>query len=159
MLLLRRASLAFALIVASASLLVAQSPGTKVGMLNCTLAPSIGFIVGGFQRMACRFTPDGPGPTEAYAGSIGTVGLDLGITAGGALAWGVYAPTNRMMLGSLSGAYVGASGNIGIGVGVGGNFLIGGSGNTVALQPFSVEGTVGVNLSLGLSNLELRLVL
>src|SRR4051794_35069270 len=123
---LSRSLFIFALIVASASPSVAQGPGTKVGVLNCTLAPSIGFIVGGFQRMACRFTPDGPGVPEAYVGSIGTVGLDLGFTAGGALAWAVYAPTNVMVPGSLSGAYVGASGNIGVGVGVGENFLIGG---------------------------------
>jgi hypothetical protein len=84
------------------------------------------------------------------------VGLDLGFTGGGALTWGVYAPTNRMMPGSLAGSYVGASGNVGVGVGVGENFLLGGSGNTVALQPWSVEGTVGVNVSLGLSNMELR---
>jgi len=33
--------------------------------------------------------------------------------------------------------------------------LIGGSGNTVALQPWSVEGTTGVNVSLGLSDMQL----
>ena len=133
-----------------------SGPGTKVGVLNCNIAPSVGFIVGGFQRMACRFTPDGPFPPESYSGTMGTIGIDLGFTAGGALTWGVYAPTNQMMPGSLSGSYAGASGNIGVGVGVGGNFLLGGSGNTVALQPWSVEGTVGVNVSLGLSNMELR---
>jgi hypothetical protein len=61
-----------------------------------------------------------------------------------------------MMPGSLSGSYSGASGNVGVVVGVGGNFLLGGSGNTVALQPWSVEGTTGVNASLGLSNMQLR---
>ena len=91
--------------------------------------------------------------------TISLVGFDVGFTAGGALAWAVYAPTKRLMPGSLSGTYVGASGNIGVGVGVGGNFLLGGSANTVALQPWSVEGTTGVNLFLGLTNLELRLAL
>src|SRR5882757_4138473 len=108
---LGRTSFVFALIVASVSPLSAQAQGTKVGVLNCALSPSIGFIIGGYQKMACRFTPDVPGMLEPYVGSIGTVGLDLGFTAGGALAWAVYAPTNRMMPGSLSGAYVGASGN------------------------------------------------
>jgi hypothetical protein len=91
---------------------------------------------------------------------MATLGIDLGFTAGGSLTWGVYAPTNRMMPGSLAGSYVGASGNIGVGVGVGvgvgENFLIGGSANTVALQPWSVEGTAGVNVSVGLANMELR---
>src|SRR5262249_32056460 len=110
-------------------------PGTKVGVLNCRLAPSIGLIVVEFQNMECVFTPDGGGPFEAYEGTMSTVGGALGFTAGGALTWGVFAPTNNMVPGSLSGAYVGASANAGFIVGVGGNFLLGGSGNSVALQP------------------------
>jgi hypothetical protein len=131
-------------------------PGTKVGVLHCTLGAHLGLIIGGFERMACRFTPEGPGMIETYSGTMATLGIDLGFTAGGSLTWGVYAPTNRMMPGSLAGSYVGASGNIGVGVGVGENFLIGGSANTVALQPWSVEGTAGVNVSVGLANMELR---
>jgi hypothetical protein len=106
--------------------------------------------------MDCRFASDGPTPPEAYVGSMSTVGVDLGFTAGGVLTWGVYAPTKNMMPGSLSGSYTGASGNVGVGVGVGTNFLLGGSGNTVALQPWSVEGTTGINASAGLTNMELR---
>ena len=135
---------------------IGGGPGTKVGVLNCRLAPSIGLIVVGFQRMDCLFTSERGGPSEAYAGTMTTVGIDLGFTAGGALTWGVYAPTQNMMPGSLSGSYSGASGSVGVVVGVGGNFLLGGSGNTVALQPWSVEGTTGINASLGLSNMQLR---
>jgi hypothetical protein len=131
-------------------------PGTKVGVLSCNIAPSIGLIVVGMQRLSCRFSPDAAAPQEFYSGSLDTVGIDLGFTAGGVLTWGVFAPTNRMMPGSLAGTYVGPSGNVGVGVGVGSNFLLGGSENTVALQPWSVEGTVGVNASAGLSNMELR---
>lgn len=134
---------------------LSASPGTKVGVLNCNIAPSVGFVVMGIQRMSCRFSPDGPTPPETYSGTLNTVGIDLGFTAGGALTWGVFASTNRMMPGSLAGGYVGASGNVGVGVGVGENFLLGGSGNSVALQPWSVEGTTGVNVSAGLSNMEL----
>ena len=85
-----------------------------------------------------------------------TVGLDLGVIAGGALAWAVFAPTQGSPRGALAGTYVGASGEVTVGVGVGENVLIGGSGRSVALQPFSVEGTAGLNVQLGLSNLELR---
>jgi len=130
-------------------------PGTKAGVLSCNIAPSIGFIVGGIQRMTCRFSPDAPTPPEIYSGTLNTLGVDIGFTAGGGLTWGLFAPTKQMMPGSLAGSYVGASGNVGIGAGVGGNFLVGGSGNSVALQPWSVEGTVGVNVSAGLSNMEL----
>lgn len=138
---------------------ISGGPGTKVGVLNCSLAPSVGLLVVGFQNMRCRFTSEGPAPSENYSGTMSTVGVDLGFTAGGALTWGVYAPTQNIAPGSLAGSYSGASGNIGVGVGVGGNFLLGGSANTVALQPWSVEGTTGLNASLGLSNLQLRLAL
>ena len=136
----------------------AQSPqGTSAGVLSCKLAPSIGLIIGSSQRMACRFTPSGPYPPESYLGVMNSIGLDIGITAGGAMSWGVIAPNSGPMRGKLAGKYVGASGAVGLGVGVGANALFGGSGRTIALQPLSVEGTVGVNLSLGVSGLTLTL--
>jgi hypothetical protein len=122
------------------------------------MAPSIGLIIGSRQRMACRFQPNGPFPPEAYVGVMGSLGLDIGITAGGVLAWGVLAPTAEgAMRGKLAGTYVGASGAVGVGVGVGANLLFGGSNRSIALQPLSVEGSVGVNLSLGVSKLTLAL--
>jgi Protein of unknown function (DUF992) len=133
-----------------------QAPGIKAGMLACTLAPSIGFIVGSRQTMTCQFTPDGPFPPEAYIGTITTIGLDIGITAGGALGWAVFAPTAGPPRGALAGEYVGATGEITAGVGVGANVLFGGSNRTIALQPVSVEGQAGVSLALGISGLELR---
>jgi hypothetical protein len=108
--------------------------------------------------MACRFTPNGSAfPAEAYVGVMSTVGLDIGITAGGALAWGVFAPTAGPKRGALAGTYGGASGAIGVGVGVGANVLFGGTGRSIALQPLSLEGSVGINLSLGVSSLTLVL--
>jgi Protein of unknown function (DUF992) len=149
-------------LVALATVLVSpavaqQAPGTSVGTLTCKMAPSIGLLFGSRQRMACRFVPNGGGPPEAYAGVMGTIGLDVGITAGGVMAWGVLAPTAGPMRGALAGTYVGASGAIGLGVGVGANLLFGGTGRSIALQPLSVEGSVGINLSLGVSSLTLSL--
>ena len=95
-----------------------QPPGISIGTLTCKMAPSIGLIFGSRQRMACRFTPNGPNPPEAYVGVMGTIGLDIGITAGGVMAWGVFAPTAGPKRGALAGTYVGASGAIGVGVGV-----------------------------------------
>ncbi|THD61914.1 MAG: DUF992 domain-containing protein [Bradyrhizobium sp.] len=135
----------------------AQTPGTSVGSLTCRMAPSIGLIFGSQQRMACQFQPNGPYPPEAYIGVMNTIGLDIGITAGGALAWGVLAPTAGPMYGGLAGTYVGASGSVSAGVGVGANLLFGGTGRSIALQPLSVEGSVGVNLSVGVSGLTLAL--
>jgi len=134
----------------------AQSPpGTNAGVLTCKMAPSIGLIFGSRQRMACRFVPSGPYPPEAYVGVMNTIGLDVGITAGGVMAWGVFAPGAGPLRGKLAGTYVGASGSVGVGVGVGANLLFGGTGRSIALQPLSVEGSVGINLSLGVSGLTL----
>src|SRR5262245_52010282 len=115
----------------------------KVGMLTCRTSASVGLVVGSRQRLACRFRPDNGGPGEGYYGIIRRLGLDLGVTAGGALAWAVFARTNAYQPGSLAGRYAGASGDISLGLGAGANVLVGGSNNTVSLQPLSVEGQVG----------------
>jgi hypothetical protein len=108
--------------------------------------------------MECSDAPSGPTPAQAYQGAIDTVGLDLGVTAGGVLAWTVFAPTQGFAAGALSGEYVGASGDIGLGVGAGASALVGGSGRTFALQPLSLEGSIAVNIALGVSMLTLRAV-
>jgi hypothetical protein len=84
------------------------------------------------------------------------IGLNVGVTGGGILSWTVFAPTTGIPAGALAGEYVGASGDIGLGVGAGANILLGGSGRTFALQPLSVEGSVAVNIALGVSMLKLR---
>jgi len=148
-------TLILAAICASPAAAQTTQPGTSVGVLTCKQGPSIGLIIGSRQRMACRFVPSGPYPPEAYTGVIGSIGLDIGITAGGVMAWGVLAPSSGPMRGSLAGTYVGASGAIGVGVGVGANLLFGGFQRSIALQPLSLEGSAGVNLSLGVSSLTL----
>lgn len=50
----------------------------------------------------------------------------------------------------------GASGNASFGLGLGANVLVGGSHRTISLQPLSVEGQFGVNLTLGVARLTLR---
>jgi Protein of unknown function (DUF992) len=139
--------------VSPASAQTAQ--GTNVGTLTCKMAPTVGLIFGSRQRMACRFVPNNRNAPELYVGVMNTIGIDIGVTAGGVMAWGVLAPTAGPKPGALAGTYVGASGAIGVGVGVGANLLFGGTGRSIALQPLSVEGSVGINLSLGVSGLTL----
>ena len=135
---------------------VAQQPqGVNAGTLTCKMAPSIGLIFGSRQRMACRFAPNGPNPPEAYLGVMGTIGLDVGITAGGVMAWGVIGSTGPVRQGSLAGRFVGASGDISVGVGAGANILVGGTAQSVSLQPLSLEGQIGLNLALGVAGLTL----
>ena len=123
----------------------------QAGMLKCRLNPSIGFVIFGHQSMECSFHPVS-GPDQAYEGAINTVGLDLGFTEGGVLAWGVFGPAGGMPYGALAGEYVGASGEVGFGPGVGANVLIGGSNRSVALQPVSLEGSAAVDVALACRN-------
>ena len=131
---------------------------TQVGVLTCKLNPSIGFIIAGHQSMQCNYAPASSGPPQAYEGAINTVGIDVGVTAGGVPAWTVFAPTQGTATGALAGEYIGASGDIGLGLGAGANVLVGGSGRTFALQPLSLEGSIAVNITLGVSMLKLRAV-
>ena len=149
------ALLVLAIFVAPASA-QSEKPWTQVGMLNCKLNPSIGFIIAGHQSMECRYVAGAGGPTQAYEGAMNTVGLDLGVIGGGVMSWAVLAPTDGIAAGALAGDYVGASAGATFIAGVGANVLVGGSNRTIALQPVSVEGSVGANVIGGLSSLKLR---
>jgi len=134
----------------------AQAPQrVQVGILECRGGASVGFIVGSVTNLGCVLRAEGM-PEDRYVATIRKVGLDLGITQESALAWGVFAPVARLGPGALSGDYVGAQGSATLGVGVGGNVLVGGSANSIALQPLSVQGQVGVAIAAGLESLELR---
>ncbi len=127
----------------------------RVGVLECRGGASIGFIVGSVTNLGCVLRADGM-PEDRYVATIRKVGVDLGITAETALAWAVYAPVAQLGPGDLAGDYAGAQGSASIGVGLGGNVLVGGSANSIALQPLSVQGQVGLNVAAGLESLELR---
>ena len=149
--------IAGALAAAMAMPSLAQQQGVQpLRSSSCRMAPTIGLIVGSRQTMTCQFKSDTTGQLESYSGVMTRVGLDLGITAGGGMAWAVMTSAAAPARGGLGGTYVGASGDIALGVGAGANVLIGGSNKSVALQPVSIEGQVGVNLALGIANLELR---
>jgi uncharacterized protein DUF992 len=130
----------------------------QTGMLSCKLNPSVGFVIFGHQSMECRFAPSPPLPPQIYEGALNTIGIDIGVVGTGGLAWAVLSPTAGVPAGALAGTYVGASGDVALGAGVGANVLIGGSNRSIALQPLSVEGSVAMDVTLGLSALQLRWV-
>ena len=135
----------------------AQEPiaRVQVGVLECRGGASIGFVVGSVTNLGCVLRIEGMAE-DRYIATIRKVGVDLGITQETALAWGVYAPVARLGPGDLAGDYAGAQGSASLGVGAGGNVLVGGSNNSIALQPLSLQGQVGVNVAAGLESLELR---
>ncbi len=147
--------------VAAASLSVAATSAeaqgrVRAGGLSCKLSPTVGLIIGSRQQIQCTFTPSTGGRVEYYSGHIGRLGLDLGVTGGGRMIWGVLARTTKLPPRTLAGTYVGASGDASVGVGGGANVLVGGSNRTISLQPLSLQGQVGVNLALGVARMTLR---
>jgi hypothetical protein len=132
----------------------AQQP-VQLGVLNCRGGASVGFIVGSVTNLGCVLTGTGRAD-QPYVATIRKVGLDIGITQETALAWAVFAPVNYSGQGDISGNYAGAQGSASFGVGLGANVLVGGSQNSIALQPLSLQGSTGINIAAGLESLELR---
>ena len=149
------ASIAAAALVAIVTPADAQPRRVQVGTLACSLSSSIGLVVGSRRNVNCDFTASGA-PVEHYTGTMTRIGLDIGVTTGGAIIWAVFADTDRYAAGMLSGTYGGASGEVSIAAGLGANVLVGGSSSTVALQPVSVQGQAGLNVAAGVAELTLR---
>jgi hypothetical protein len=148
---------ALALALASLAPAAAQRPTwAKTGVLNCDVSGGFGFIIGSQKSVQCIFIPDIPGwRQEYYVGVISKFGLDIGATARSQMVWGVYAETVGGFS-ALSGNYAGATGEATALLGLGANVLVGGSNRTVALQPLSVTGQVGLNVAAGVAELQLR---
>jgi hypothetical protein len=146
--------------VALVAALAAASPasarsGVRIGSLNCTVAGSVGLILGSSTRMNCRFRSASGGRVERYTGSITRVGLDIGFTSKSYMTWAVFAP-GRVNAGALAGRYGGVSAQATVGVGLGANVLVGGFKKTIALQPLSIQGQTGLNVAAGIAGLRLR---
>jgi hypothetical protein len=147
---------------AAATLLFAGATGAeaqtriKVGVLTCETEPGIGLVVVSSKRIACEFEGE-DGSYETYTGTLRKIGLDVGFTAVTKIVWVVFAAADTPVRGKfLAGRYVGGSGEATIGLGLGANYLIGGSNRSFALQPLSVQGQAGLNVSLAFAGLTLR---
>jgi hypothetical protein len=132
----------------------AQAQAVKAGTLTCNVSSGFGFIFGSSRSINCTFAPAGGAP-QHYVGSIDKFGVDIGYTKGGVLVWTVVAPTTSPAPGSLNGSYGGATASATVGAGVGANVLVGGSGNSISLQPLSIEGNTGLNVAAGVAALTL----
>ena len=130
-------------------------PAYHAGVLECRGGQNVGFIVGSVANLQCVFQSPGRRP-EAYVATVRRIGLDLGVTAQTQFTWAVNAPNTRLGYGELAGTYGGVGANASIGIGGGGNFLVGGPRNAYALQPISVQGQTGLNVAAGIAGLELE---
>jgi len=130
-------------------------PVMQAGILECRGGQNVGFVVGSVASLECVFQSPGRRP-EGYIATVRRIGVDLGVTAQTQMKWAVNAPTNRLGFGELAGTYGGVGANASIGVGGGGNFLVGGPRNAYALQPISVQGQTGLNVAAGIAGIELE---
>ena len=111
-------------------------------------------MFGSSRALNCTYA--GPGPRyEHYVGNISKFGVDIGYTQAGVLVWTVFAPTASLGPGALTGGYAGGTASATVGVGVGANALIGGGGNSIALQPLSIEANQGLNIAAGIASMTL----
>lgn len=133
----------------------AGEAGVKVGMLECNVAGGVGFIFGSSKDLACTYSPY-KGHQDVYYGTVDKYGVDIGYTAESKIVWAVFAPASDVKQGALEGTYTGASAGAAIAVGLGANVLVGGLDKSFALQPVSVEGEKGLNVAVGISQIELK---
>jgi hypothetical protein len=146
--------------IALASLVVSFAsadamPQVRAGILQCEGGQNIGFVVGSVTSLECVFQSEGRRP-EPYIATVRRFGLDLGVTDQTRFTWTVNAPTGRLRRGDLAGNYGGVGANASVGIGGGGNFLVGGPENAYALQPVSVQGQTGLNVAAGIADIELE---
>jgi Protein of unknown function (DUF992) len=142
---------AFAASIASANAL----PPVRAGILQCQGGQNVGFVVGSVTSLECVFQSEGRRP-EPYIATVRRFGLDLGVTQQTQFSWAVNAPAGRVGRGNLTGNYGGVGANASVGIGGGGNFLVGGPANSYALQPISVQGQTGLNVAAGVADIELQ---
>jgi Protein of unknown function (DUF992) len=153
---MRLSTLCTAIAALAASMASANAmPPVRAGILQCQGGQNVGFVVGSATSLECVFQSEGRRP-EPYLATVHRFGLDLGVTEQTRLTWAVNAPTGRVGRGDLAGNYGGIGANASVGVGGGGNFLVGGPQNSYALQPISVQGQTGLNVAAGVANIELE---
>ena len=127
----------------------------QIGVLECEGGQNVGFVVGSVTSLQCVFQAEGRRP-EGYIASVNRFGLDLGFTQQTRFSWAAYGPTRGIGRGGLAGRYGGVGANASVGVGFGGNFLLGGQANSYALQPVSVQGQTGLNVAAGIADITLQ---
>ena len=130
--------------------------GQRLGQLECTVAGGWGMLIGSSKAVACSFKHK-DGSVEKYVGSLDKLGIDIGITDEAYMTWIVFTTAENVPgTYSLAGQYVGVSGQVNLGIGLGANALIGGSDKSIGLQPLSIQTSQGLNVAVGLASLTLE---
>lgn len=126
----------------------------NAGVLTCHVDSGWGFIFGSSLTLQCTFS--GVARVEHYAGTISRFGVDIGYLQSGVIVWGVLAPATTVAAGSLAGEYGGVSVGAAAVVGAQASLLIGGSNQSLSLQPPTIEGDKGIDIAAGIAAMSLK---
>ncbi len=128
----------------------------EIGSLTCRIDGGASFVFGSTRNLSCKFESVSGAEPEYYDGQIKRFGLDIGVTGETVMGWAVFAPTRGLDDYALAGTYSGVAADASLGLGAGAKVLVGGSNDTISLQPLSFQGQSGVNLALTVAQLRLR---
>jgi hypothetical protein len=128
----------------------------KAGTLTCQGGAGVGLVLGSKKSYACTYTSASGHHVEDYSASVSKIGLDIGFTGESVIVWTVLASTDALNPHALAGNYAGATADVAIGVGGGAKVLVGGSDNSIVLQPLSVQGQTGLNLAVGIAEMTIN---
>ncbi len=131
----------------------------QLGSLTCNRIEGTGLNLLLYSSAEVRCTFEGSaGAEQWYIGSTGiALGVDLKWNKEETIYFGVLSSTVEFVPEGdfLSGKYGGAKADAALGIGVGAAVLLGGSNDTIAMQP-AVESSTGIGVAAGLSYLNLE---
>ena len=133
-----------------------RADGAQSGVLTCDVASGWGYVIVSWRDVKCAYKPFSGQPQQHYSGRISKFGVDIGYVDHAVIVWAVVTSDPALKPGGLSGTYAGVTGGGSFGIGAGANVLIGGSNNSISLQPVSVEGSMGINVAGGVATITLN---
>ena len=133
---------------------LSDDAGVKVGLITCEQTDRTNLVIWSEASFLCTYQPV-KGNQEIYTGKIEKIGLDLTVNKIETLGWTVIAPSDDVADGALAGTYVGAGADVAVGAGAGVHGLIGGSKETINLQPVALSGETGFGLAAGIERFKL----
>ena len=136
-----------------------RADASKVGTLECFVDSGGSYIVGSTKDVSCVLYGEDDEALEHYVGELTKYGVDIGFTEESLMVWDVFVATGKTYApGSLAGNFAGASANASVAFGLGASILIGGLGESFALQPVQIAQQKGINIAIGITRMQLQQV-
>lgn len=133
---------------------LASAADIEIGQLTCRQTDRTNLVIFSEANFACVFDPVS-GANEAYDGSVTKLGVDLSTSKVETMVWYVFAPSDGVGPGALSGSYGGVSADAALGAGAGARVLVGGFDRSITLQPAAFSGTEGIGVAAGIEQFDL----